>query len=113
MTARSKLNKLALRANDLELEVLGHRNAKNELYNILFPNEPPDEREVRWKWIVHQVRRLVQRNDTNAVDVTHTESEAQIKHAPACVSHEYTGVVRHEPTYLMSQQVQSNLSEST
>lgn len=32
----------------------------NELYDVLFPPEPPEEREVRWKWIQLRARHVVQ-----------------------------------------------------
>ena len=58
MGARAKLRKLLIANNDLTLEVAGHRNVKNELYDTLFPNELLCQREVRWKWITLEVRRL-------------------------------------------------------
>jgi hypothetical protein len=59
MGARTKLNKLLRKRNDLELEVDGHRNVKEQLYDMLFAGEPSEEREVRWKWIVLEVRKLL------------------------------------------------------
>lgn len=59
MGARSKLRKLQLKCNALELEVEGHRNVKEQLYGMLFAGEPIEEREVRWKWIVLEVRNLL------------------------------------------------------
>lgn len=59
MSARSKLRKLRLKCNELELEVEGHRNIKEQLYDMLFVGEPPEHREVRWKWIKLGVRKLL------------------------------------------------------
>jgi hypothetical protein len=58
MGARTKLRKLQLRNTHLE-DIAGTAEAaKNEIYDVLFPGEPLEEREVRWKWILLEIKRL-------------------------------------------------------
>ncbi len=47
-----------LRTQDQELAVIAMNNVKNELYDILFPGESDEEKEVRWKWIMLEVKNL-------------------------------------------------------
>lgn len=56
MSARSKLRRLQLENARLAEIAQAAENVKNELYDILFQGEDPAEREVRWKWIVLEVK---------------------------------------------------------
>ena len=57
----SLLDEAADEIERLQTEIAGDLNAKEQLYDILFPGEHPDEREVRWKWILLQASELTKR----------------------------------------------------
>lgn len=60
-------------AAGVEQELQGERNAKEVMYDKLFPNEPPEEREVRWKWMLLEVDSLIERANQNQppADIAH------------------------------------------
>ena len=57
----SLLDEAADEIERLQNEVAGDLNAKEQLYDILFSGEHPDEREVRWKWILLQASELTKK----------------------------------------------------
>ena len=58
-----------LKNSDSEMELLAANNVKNELYDLLFPNENKDEREVRWKWISLEVSNLIKSRNPKPVSI--------------------------------------------
>lgn len=46
----------------LSIERDGLENVKCKIYDKLFPNEPEDEKELRWKWILLKIDDIISEN---------------------------------------------------